>query len=86
MKVLFEESAMDNYNEWAQLNRKIFGKLVKLIKNIQRDSFDGLGKPEPLRHDKSGLWSRHITEEHRLVYKIENDTIIIKSCNGHYED
>jgi toxin YoeB len=85
MKVLFDESALDTYNEWAQTDRKLFAKLVSLIKNIQREPFSGLGKPEPLKHALVGFWSRRITEEHRLVYKVEDDTVFIKACKGHYE-
>jgi len=63
---------------------KLFSKISSLIKDIARDPFQGLGKPEPLRHELSGYWSRCINEEHRLVYKIENDTIFILSCKFHY--
>jgi toxin YoeB len=86
MNVSFDGPAIDEYNEWAQTNQKIFAKLVNLVKSIRRDPFNGLGKPEPLKHDQSGLWSRHITDKHRLIYKIENDIVIIKSCKGHYDD
>jgi toxin YoeB len=85
MKVLFDESALDTYNPRMGTDRKLFAKLVSLIKNIQREPFSGLGKPEPLKHALVGFWSRRITEEHRLVYKVEDDTVCIKACKGHYE-
>jgi toxin YoeB len=86
MKVVFEESALDDYNKWGQTDIKIFTKLAVLIKNTQREPFTGLGKPEPLKHGLSGYWARRINDEHRLVYKVENNMIFIKSCKGHYND
>jgi toxin YoeB len=62
----------------------VCARIVKLVKDIERDPFVGLGKPEPLKHDLAGLWSRRITDEHRLVYKVTEDEIIIVSCRFHY--
>jgi toxin YoeB len=86
MNILFEDNALEEYTAWALENKKIFNKLVSLIREVKRTPYIGTGKPEPLKHDKSGLWSRRITDEHRLIYKIENDIVIIKSCKGHYDD
>jgi toxin YoeB len=83
-KIQFEPNAFNEYNEWASLNKKVFQKIAKLIINIQKDPFSGLGNPEPLKHNLKGLWSRQITDEHRLVYKITDNEIIIMSCKFHY--
>ena len=65
--------------------RAIYGKIVSLIDDILRNPFDGLGKPEPLKYELKGYWSRRISDEHRLVYKINDDSVIIVSCKFHYE-
>ena len=83
-KIKFEQKAFADYNEWAEINIKIFRKIAKLIVEIQKEPFTGLGKPEPLKHTFLGYWSRHITQEHRLVYKVNDDEIIIVSCKYHY--
>ncbi|MDR3248903.1 MAG: Txe/YoeB family addiction module toxin [Treponema sp.] len=85
MTITFMDSAFDAFNEWIDTDKKIFKKIRALLKDIKRTPFEELGKPEPLKHNLSGYWSRHITEEHRLVYKIENNAIIIVSCKYHYE-
>ncbi len=73
------------YTKWAVKNIKFFNKISKLIKEIQRTPFEGTGKPEQLKYEKKGYWSRRITKEHRLVYKIQKDVVFITSCKGHYE-
>ncbi|MFA6569870.1 MAG: Txe/YoeB family addiction module toxin [Bacteroidota bacterium] len=83
-KIKFEHEAFKNYNEWADIDIKIFRKIAKLIVEIQKQPFEGLGKPEPLKHDYQGYWSRHITHEHRLVYKVTDEEIIVVSCKYHY--
>jgi toxin YoeB len=84
---IFEENSLDDFSNWALYNRQIFKKIVKLLKDIKRSPFSGIGKPEPLKFDKSGCWSRRITSEHRLVYKVdENGNILIVSCKGHYSE
>jgi len=83
--ISFEESAFSEYYQWAKDDKKIFGKINALIKDIIRDPFYGIGKPEPLKWDLTGLWSRRITEEHRLVYKVLPENIIIISCKYHYQ-
>ena len=82
--IVFESQAFEHFNTWASENKKIYTKIVQLINDIQRHPFSGTGKPEPLKYQLKGLWSRHITDEHRLVYKIANEEIIIVSCRFHY--
>ncbi|MDR3334934.1 MAG: Txe/YoeB family addiction module toxin [Treponema sp.] len=79
------DNAFAAFNDWLDTDKNVFKKIRSLIKDIEQTPFKGLGKPEPLKHNLSGYWSRRITEEHRLVYKIENNTIIIVSCKYHYE-
>ncbi|HAQ3884960.1 TPA: Txe/YoeB family addiction module toxin, partial [Enterococcus faecium] len=75
----------DDYLYWhEQGNKSNIKKINKLIKDIDRSPFAGLGKPEPLKHDLSGKWSRRITDEHRLIYRVENETIFIYSAKDHY--
>jgi len=83
-RFVFEAEAFDDYNNWAIYDIKTFKKIRELLKDIKRDPFKGLGKPEPLKHELAGCWSRRITDEHRLVYKISGNDIIIYSCKGHY--
>lgn len=84
MKILFTPEGWDDYL-WFQQNDKAGLKRINLlIKAIQRDPFDGLGKPEPLKHNLSGFWSRRVTAEHRLVYGVENDEVQILMCRYHY--
>jgi toxin YoeB len=73
-------------NNWESgEDKKVFKKILELIKDIQREPFSGIGKPEPLKYEFQGYWSRRITNEHRLVYKIEEDLLIILSCKYHYD-
>jgi toxin YoeB len=83
-KVAFLGRSFDEFSQWAIEDKKIYSKIVNLIKDIQRDPFSGLGKPEALKHDLSGLWSRRITQEHRLVYSVSDEEIVIVSCRFHY--
>ena len=83
-KVAFLTQSFDEFNQWAIEDKKNYAKIVKLIKDIQRDPFSGLGKPEALKHDLSGLWSQRITKEHRLVYSVSDEEIVIVSCKFHY--
>jgi toxin YoeB len=85
MKITFYDDAVfETFHEWASIDKKIFDKLVKLIRDIERTPYTGLGKPELLKYQYSGCWSRRITDEHRLVYKVEADAIVILSCKSHY--
>lgn len=77
--------AWDEYCEWQRTDKAILKRINELIRDARRDPFSGIGKPEPLKHDLSGLWSRRINETDRLTYSIENDTLVIVSCKGHYE-
>lgn len=83
-KVAFLPQAFEDYAAWAKEDRKAQTKITELINDIQRDAFKSKGKPEPLKHQLQGLWSRRITEEHRLVYKVDAEEIIIVSCKFHY--
>ncbi|MCQ3001784.1 Txe/YoeB family addiction module toxin [Pseudomonas syringae] len=84
MNVLFTPEAWDDYL-WFQQNDKTSLKRVNLlIKAIQRDPFEGIGKPEPLKHNLSGFWSRRITHEHRLIYTVEDGELQIVQCRYHY--
>lgn len=84
MDILFLEYAWKDYLYWQSQDKKTLKRINKLIQDIQRNPFDGIGKPEPLKFDMSGLWSRRINEEHRLVYQVTNDYIIIAQCRYHY--
>jgi len=82
--ISFHAWAWEDYLYWQKENKAVVKKINQLIRDIQRSPFDGLGKPEPLRHELSGAWSRRITQEHRLVYLVEDDTVTILQCRFHY--
>ncbi|MGJ0638474.1 Txe/YoeB family addiction module toxin [Xenorhabdus bovienii] len=84
MKIPFSDSAWEDYLYWQQTDKAILKRINQLIKDIRRQPFEGIGKPEPLKHNLSGFWSRRITEEHRLIYAIEEDQIMIAACRYHY--
>ncbi|PSB03555.1 Txe/YoeB family addiction module toxin [Merismopedia glauca] len=84
--ITFALEAFEQFNDWAVEDKKIHRKIVTLINDILREPFTGLGKPEPLKHELSGYWSRRITDEHRLVYEVTETEIIILSCRFHYDD
>lgn len=77
--------AWDEYGEWQRTDKAALKRINELIKDARRDPFSGIGKPEPLKHGLSGLWSRRINDTDRLTYCIENDTLVIVSCKGHYK-
>ncbi len=85
MNVIFSKSSFEDYVEWQKEDRKIFNKINALIKEISRTPFKGKGKPEPLKNELSGYWSRRIDKEHRLVYRVDKENIYIISCRYHYE-
>ena len=82
--VAFHGDAFAQFTKWATDDRKVFERLVRLIGETAREPFTGIGKPEPLRHQLKGYWSRRINEEHRLVYSVSNESITIISCRDHY--
>ncbi|MBK6996176.1 MAG: Txe/YoeB family addiction module toxin [Lewinellaceae bacterium] len=84
--IRFDAGAFENYLEWKESDEDVFDKINSLIVEISRDPFKGRGKPEPLKGNFRGCWSRRITQEHRLVYKVEENLICILSCLGHYDD
>ncbi|WRH64917.1 MAG: Txe/YoeB family addiction module toxin [Planktothrix sp. GU0601_MAG3] len=84
MNILFLEDAWQDYLYWQKNDQKILKRINELIKDIQRSPFSGIGKPEALRFNMSGLWSRRIDQEHRLIYQIKDDSIIIVQCRYHY--
>lgn len=85
MRLLWEESAWEDYISWQGQDKKTLKRINQIIKDIQRSPFDGIGKPEPLRGNLSGYWSRRIDEANRIVYKETEGAIIIAACKGHYE-
>lgn len=85
MDIRFLNDAWEDYLYWQKTDKKILKRINELIKDTQREPFEGLGKPEPLKFDLSGLWSRRINQEHRLVYQVQDDCIVIVQCRYHYE-
>ena len=84
MILSWAEKAWEDYLFWQQTDKKTLKRINRLIKNITREPFSGLGDPEPLKHHWSGYWSRRIDREHRLVYKVTDKAIIIVQCRYHY--
>ena len=84
MILSWADSAWSDYLYWQQADKKTLKRINTLIKDIQRQPFDGLGDPEPLRHNWSGYWSRRIDREHRIVYKVTDKAIFIALCRYHY--
>ncbi len=82
--ISFTENAWADYLHWQQGDKQVLKRINALLKEIQREPFAGIGKPEPLKYTLAGYWSRRITDEHRLVYKAENGHIIIIQCRYHY--
>lgn len=86
MKIVSDESTWDDYVWWQTEDRKILKRINNLIKDIARNGNEGIGKPEPLKQGFHGYWSRRITDEHRLVYKIVEDEMRVAACRYHYGD
>ena len=84
MRIIFLDDAWDDYLYWQNTDKALLKKINALIKEIERQPFEGNGKPEPLRHNLAGWWSRRINLEHRIVYKIDEDAIVILQCRYHY--
>ena len=85
MRLTFSGKSWDEYLYWQKTDKAILKRINSLIKDIQREPFEGIGKPEPLKHGLSGYWSRRINDEHRLVYKVANDQIMVAQLRYHYE-
>ncbi len=84
-RLTFTNTAWEDYLYWQSHDKQILKKINQLIKDCQRSPFDGIGKPEPLKRDLSGTWSRRITDEHRLVYVVTADELRISNCRYHYQ-
>ncbi|NCA91305.1 MAG: Txe/YoeB family addiction module toxin [Gammaproteobacteria bacterium] len=86
MNLIFSTNGWDDYLYWQKTDKTVLKRINSLIKDIQRSPFEGLGKPEALKHGLSGYWSRRITDEHRIVYKVSDDNIFIAQLRYHYVD
>lgn len=84
MTLVFSENAWDDYQYWLRTDKKLLKRLNSLIRDIQRSPYEGIGKPEPLKHGLSGYWSRRLTDEHRIVYKVDDDALFIAQARYHY--
>ncbi|MDR0194351.1 MAG: Txe/YoeB family addiction module toxin [Myroides sp.] len=85
MKFVFVEESWEDYLYWQKTDKKKLKKINELLRDIARNPFEGIGKPEALKHKYAGFWSRRIDEEHRLIYKIDDDEVQIVKCRFHYE-
>ena len=84
MKLVFADEAWNDYLDWQQQDKRMVKRINELIEATERDPFSGIGKPEPLKHALSGFWSRRITDEHRMVCKVEKDALLIAQLRYHY--
>lgn len=82
--LLWSDAAWDDYLIWQTEDRRILKRINSLIRDVQRNGNHGIGKPEPLKHALHGYWSRRIDQEHRLVYRIDGDDVLIAACRFHY--
>lgn len=85
MKIIFSTQSWEDYLYWQRTDKRILKRINGLIKDIRREPYKGKGKPEPLRHALSGYWSRRINEQHRIVYKVKEDSLFIAQLRYHYE-
>lgn len=85
-RIQWDADAWEDYLYWQSQDRKVLKKINQLVKDISRSPFEGIGKPEPLKENLSGFWSRRIDDEHRLIYTLEGENVLIFSCRGHYGD
>lgn len=83
-RLTVENEAFDEFTEWATRDKKLFIRIVKLLTEIRWTPFDRTGKPKALKHHYKGCWSRRIDQEHRLIYKVTDETILVLSCRDHY--
>lgn len=86
MKLMWDERGWNDYLSWQDSDRKTLRKINAILKDIQRNPYEGIGKPEPLKGDLSGWWSRRIDSANRIVYREKDGVIIIASCKGHYDN
>lgn len=84
MRIIWDEHVWEDYLWWQQQDRKVLKRINVLLKDIARNGHEGVGKPEALKHDWSGFWSRRITGEHRLIYALTEDAILVAACRFHY--
>ena len=84
MKIVFSDKAWDDYIYWQENDKKVLKRINEIIKDITRNKYQGIGKPEPLRYQLAGYWSRRITSEHRIVYRIESNSVLIAQARYHY--
>ncbi|MCV6604799.1 MAG: Txe/YoeB family addiction module toxin [Porticoccaceae bacterium] len=84
MRLIFSEQAWEDYLYWQKTDKRILKRVNTLIKEISRNPFEGVGKPEPLKHALSGYWSRRINDEHRIVYKVQDNSLLIAQLRYHY--
>lgn len=84
MRLVFSVHAWEDYLYWQRTDRKVLKRINLLIQDVQRSPFEGIGKPEPLKHALSGYWSRRINDEHRMVYKVESDALFLAQLRYHY--
>jgi len=84
MKLIFSEHAWEDYLYWQRTDKKVVSRINKLIKETMREPFEGIGKPEPLKHNLAGYWSRRINEEDRMIYKVTEDALLIAQLRYHY--
>ena len=85
MKYIFVDESWEAYLYWQKTDKKKLKRINELLKSISRDPFEGIGKPEPLKYKYSGYWSRRIDSEHRLIYRVTDDEILIAKCRFHYD-
>ncbi|TVR73749.1 MAG: Txe/YoeB family addiction module toxin [Marinilabiliales bacterium] len=85
-RIIFSKNAWEDYTSWQTHEKKTLKKINSLIKDIQSSPYEGIGKPEPLKYDLAGLWSRRIDREHRIVYSVEEEDLFIYSCRYHYDN
>lgn len=86
MNKIWQDDAWEEYLSWQTQDKKTLKRINQLLKDIDRNGYDGIGKPEPLKHEFQGFWSRRIDDSNRLVYRIENGQIEIAQCGSHYKD
>ena len=86
MRLTWLPGGWEDYLHWQKFDKKTLRRINLLIRDTMRDPFDGIGKPEPLKGNLSGWWSRRITGEHRLVYRVDDETLVVMQCRFHYED